>query len=160
MEFDGSNMVSILSFDSRSMEYLLSDDFGEYYFKKYPIFYKNKIQKGNIKDGKSFYRNAIDNALRNNQIKAVACIIKYICTYQNSFASSYLFVKILPTLIEKGVEVNELLDSNVFQYEFDYDEWPGIHTNDGEYVRPYNDSIFNIRKHYKTVFPEREFDDL
>jgi len=27
LEFDGSNMVSILSFDSRSMEYLLSDEF-------------------------------------------------------------------------------------------------------------------------------------
>jgi hypothetical protein len=48
------------------MEYLLSDDFSAYYYKEYPIFYKNKIQKGSIAKGKSFYRNAIDNALRNN----------------------------------------------------------------------------------------------
>jgi hypothetical protein len=27
LEFDGSNMVSILSFDGRSMKYLLSDSF-------------------------------------------------------------------------------------------------------------------------------------
>ena len=27
LEFDGSNMASILSFDSRSINYLLSDDF-------------------------------------------------------------------------------------------------------------------------------------
>ena len=27
LEFDGSNMVSILSFDSRSMQHLLQDDF-------------------------------------------------------------------------------------------------------------------------------------
>jgi hypothetical protein len=43
LEFDGSNMVSILSFDSRSMEYLLSDNFREFYSSEYPIFYKNKI---------------------------------------------------------------------------------------------------------------------
>ena len=71
LEFDGTNMVSILSFDSRSMEYLLSDNFSDFYSKEYPIFYKNKIQKGHITFGKSYYRNAIDNALRNNQIKAV-----------------------------------------------------------------------------------------
>jgi len=51
-----------------------------------------------------------------------------------------------------------LLSSNVFQFDFDFDEWPGTHENDGEYLRPYNESIFNIRQHYKTVFPEEEFD--
>jgi len=66
LEFDGSNMVSILSFDSRSMEYLLSDNFSDFFSSDYPIFYKNKIQKGNITEDKSYYRNAIDNSLRNN----------------------------------------------------------------------------------------------
>lgn len=81
LEFDGSNMVSILSFDSRSMEYLLQESFSNYFLPDYPIFYRNKIQKGAIKDGKFFYRNAIDNALRSNQIKAVGCIINYIVKY-------------------------------------------------------------------------------
>jgi hypothetical protein len=31
LEFDGTNMVSILSFDSRSMDYLLSDNFSDFY---------------------------------------------------------------------------------------------------------------------------------
>jgi len=66
LEFDGSNMVSILSFDSRSMEYLLQDEFEKFFDKRFPIFYRNKIQKGPIKDQKYFYRSAIDNALRNN----------------------------------------------------------------------------------------------
>ena len=57
-----------------------------------------------------------------------------------------------------GIEVEDLLASKVFQFEFDYDEWPGTHDNDGEYIRPYNESIFNIRQHYKTVFPEDEFE--
>jgi hypothetical protein len=39
-------MASILSFDSRSMAYLLSDDFGDLFDSEYPIFYKNKVDKG------------------------------------------------------------------------------------------------------------------
>ena len=71
LEFDGANMVSILSFDSRSMQYLLQDEFSDHFSKEFPLFYKNKIQKGSPKDQKFYYRSAIDNALRNNQIKAV-----------------------------------------------------------------------------------------
>jgi len=43
LELDGTNLTSILSFDSRSMEYLLDERFNEYFDKNYPIFYKNKI---------------------------------------------------------------------------------------------------------------------
>ena len=59
-------MTSILSFDSRSTKFLLSPDFEEFFDKDYPIFYKNKIQKGQSKDMKFFYRNAIDGALKSN----------------------------------------------------------------------------------------------
>jgi hypothetical protein len=48
------------------MKFLLSENFSEFFSSSHPIFYKNKIQKGKIKDGKSFYRNAIENALGNN----------------------------------------------------------------------------------------------
>lgn len=61
-------MTSILSFDSRSMAALLSDKHSIYFSEEFPIFYKNKICKA--KD-KYFYRSAIDNALRNNQVGAV-----------------------------------------------------------------------------------------
>jgi len=67
LEFDGANMVSILSFDSRSMKVLLDDSNAEFFQSDFPIFYKNKIPKPANKK-KYFYRSAIDNALRNNQI--------------------------------------------------------------------------------------------
>ena len=57
-------MVSILAFDSTSMLNLLSDDNAEYFDEMYPIFYKNKIPKK--KGHNYYYRNAIDNAIRNN----------------------------------------------------------------------------------------------
>ena len=52
-----ANMVSMLSFDSRSMEFLLDDGFEEHFSVKYPIFYNNKIRKGD-KD-EYFHTNAI-----------------------------------------------------------------------------------------------------
>lgn len=39
-ELDGSNMASLLSFDSRTMEYLLNEKFDEYFTEETPIFYK------------------------------------------------------------------------------------------------------------------------
>ena len=70
LELDGTNMVSILSFDSRSMKYILDDKFSEYFDKELPLFYKNKIAKTNNKD-KLYYRSAIDSALKNNQISSI-----------------------------------------------------------------------------------------
>jgi hypothetical protein len=70
-----------------------------------------------------------------------------------------LFLKNLPVLVEKGIEVNNLLKSDIFRFDFDFDEWPGTHPNDSDQSRPYNESIFNIRQHYSTVFPEPEFEE-
>lgn len=50
-----------------------------------------------------------------------------------------------------------LLNSQVFSFSFDYDEWPSNHKNDEECIRPFCESIFLIRQHYASVFPEPEF---
>ena len=74
--------------------------------------------------------------------------------------SSFLFNKNFPSLIEKGIEVKPLLDSNVFTYDFDFDEWPSTHNNPETYLRPFNENLFMIRRFYRTVFPEDEFASL
>lgn len=62
-------MTSVLAFDSGSMGALLGQENNAYFNEQYPIIYKNKIAK---KDGKNyFYTNAIDIAIKNNQVKAV-----------------------------------------------------------------------------------------
>jgi hypothetical protein len=70
LELNGTNMVTILSFDSRSMKSLLGEHNYKYFSCDYPIFYKNKIQKKDNKD-KFFYRSAIDLAIKTNQLSAV-----------------------------------------------------------------------------------------
>ena len=52
--------------------------------------------------------------------------------------------------------MNEILDSQVFKFHFDYDKWISNHTNDEEYLRPYNGSIFELRHQYSNVFPEED----
>ena len=57
-------MASILSFDNRSLTHLLGDQFESLFSAKYPIFYKNKLDKGNIDKGRKYYKNALDTALK------------------------------------------------------------------------------------------------
>lgn len=80
LELDGTNMVTILSFDSRSLSVLLNDDHSSYFTPQFPLFYKSKIQKTDNKD-KFFYRSAIDMAIQNNQLTAASCILEYITKY-------------------------------------------------------------------------------
>ena len=73
------------------MKFLLSENNDKFFSEEYPIIYKNKMLK---KDGRGHhYTNAIENALKNNQVHAVNELIKYIVKYQNNFVSSYLFTK-------------------------------------------------------------------
>ena len=74
-------MASILSFDSRSMSFLLGDNFKDLFSAEYPIFYKNKIDKGKIEKGKYCFRNALDTAVNFDQSRACERIITYLCTY-------------------------------------------------------------------------------
>ena len=161
LELDGTNLLSMLSFDSRSIEYLLNDNNSQFFNEKYPIIYRNKTAKKN-NPNKFFYRSAIDNALKNNQLKAIDYIIKYIVKYQNSFVSSFLFAGNFKQLIEKGVIVASLLtdESKIFRYSIDYDQWISNHTNDGEYLRPYNGSLFNLMNQYNKIFSGPEFEAI
>jgi hypothetical protein len=80
LELNCNNMCSILAFDSASMNSLLSENNSKYFNIKYPIFYKNKIPKRN-EVMLYYYSNAIDNALNNNQIRAVGLCIDYIVKF-------------------------------------------------------------------------------
>jgi len=74
------------------MSYLLQDEFASLIDKNHPIFFKNKIQKSS--SGKQlprfFFRNAVDSALKNNQVGAVNAILKYIVSYQNNYISGFM----------------------------------------------------------------------
>jgi hypothetical protein len=134
-------MVPYLSFDSRSLLHLLSEDnqefFKEHKFDKFPVFYKNP-------DGGS----AIDVASANNQIRSVNAIVKYIVKNQNDYRYAHLFENNLVELIQKEVNVTPLLNSDVLNYTFDYDEWPGSSPDLEKLQAPYNGSVFKMRYMY------------
>jgi hypothetical protein len=115
----------MLAFDSSSIRSLLHDDNFKYYDPKYPIIYKYKIFSNTGKG--SFISNALDNALRANQIRAIDLIVDYIVKHQNNFVSSFLMTKNLPLLLDKGIEVCELLKSNIFTSTIDFERWPSNH---------------------------------
>jgi len=114
------------------------------------------MQKGNQTsiNKKFFYRSAIDNALKVNQVSSVKVILEYIIKHQNSFSSNFLFFKNFQVILEKGLEISDLLNTNIFNYEFDYDGWPTTHNSKSKELRPYNDNFFDLRDKYEKVFPE------
>jgi hypothetical protein len=67
-----------------------------------------------------------------------------------------LFEKNFLLLLEKGIVMKDLLASSIFSYQFSFDdaEWPQTHTNCKKMIRPYNGSIFEIRRNYSEVFDE------
>lgn len=89
-------------------------------------------------------------------------MIDYISKYQNSYVASYLFKHNLCTIMEKGIEISKLIneESMIFKIPFDFDDWPGIHTEEETLIRPYNDSYFNVKFHYKTCFPEKMYESI
>lgn len=44
--------------------------------------------------------------------------------------------------MEKGIFISDLLTSEVFKKDFDFDEWPQTHTYDAKMLMPYNGSMF------------------
>jgi hypothetical protein len=74
--------------------------------------------------------------------------------HQNNYTSSYLFRSCFLKLIEKGVPLSSVLDSSIFNYNFDFDEWPSTHTDPKKYFRPFNGSLFDLRGQYENVFPD------
>lgn len=122
MELDGANVASILAFDQGSMTSLLGENNKEYFNPHFPIIYKNKATK---RDGVgNYFTNPMIQALKNNQTTSVKIMIQYIIKYQNNFISSYLFIKLLPKLIELKIEVGHLLESDIFNVKLDFDDWP------------------------------------
>ena len=55
-------------------------------------------------------------------------------------------------MLEKGIEVSNLLASQVFTFEIDYSEWPMSHCDDTTMIVPYNGSLFHLRKSYEDLF--------
>jgi len=51
----------------------------------------------------------------------------------------------------------ELMKSNVFNFTFDFDEWPSSHHDDSNCSKPYNGSVFDIR--YKETY-DNLFSDI
>ena len=123
LELDGQNMVSILAFDNKTVQQLLQPKNEAFFRADYPLFYSNKQLAEVCAPGKRprkgyVITNAIDTALESNKIRAVGLILDHIVSYQNNYVSSYLFSNNLTKLMERGIQVHRLLDSDVFSYKF------------------------------------------
>lgn len=103
-------------------------------------------------------------ALDKNQIKSVDLMLDYIVEYQNSYVFCNLFKYNLVELLEKNVYLSDLLESQIINHKFEFEEWPGTTNDTQKMFGAYNDSIFRLRKKFKYIFPQlvpadERFDD-
>jgi hypothetical protein len=82
-------------------------------------------------------------------------IVDYITKFQNNYAFNFLFTDTFVRLLEKGIDVKDLCNSDIFCHVFEVDDWPIVHTDNTYLIRPYNDSIFKLRGKYQDVFNEK-----
>lgn len=159
LELGASNLTTILSFNSKAVEYLLSNQHKQLFDTEYPVIYKTQIRKKLANKPRAnqdvyYYNSAIDIAIKNEQARGLSTMIDYIINFQNSYISSYLFTKNLPKLIKMGIPVRKLFSSNIFSVAVDFDSWPSSHHDQTFVIKPYNQSFFKLRYNYLDIFPE------
>lgn len=122
LELDMCNLATLLSFDSRLVSALLSEDKVEEMQHEYPIIYR--IRKRGSKSEEC--QTAIDIALGEHQVQAVNLMISYIVRHQNAPSYAYLFRENFTSLLGKGINVGALLRSEIFYHklQFDDSDWP------------------------------------
>jgi hypothetical protein len=145
MELDHANLIQILCFESRITKNLLENFDPEIHDVQYPLFYKMQITANNEEDIETEIRTPFQIALEENQIIGINWMISYIVKYQNKYCFSFLFEESLILMINKGVKVTELLESDVFCHELEFENWPAIHTDPTSTIMPYNGSIFQLQ---------------
>lgn len=141
LELGLKSMIPYLSFDAHSIKYILNEKHSEHFSTEFPLFYKDK-------NGKS----PIDVALENNLINSVNQMLDYMVIHQNSYVYAFIVEEILVEMINKGVTMKKLLNSNIIMTRFDYDEWPSLHSDTNKVIAGYNKSVFKMRYEYSNVF--------
>ena len=153
MELDHANLIQILCFDSRIIKKLLNNMNEKL---DQPLFYKMQQNYNGMVE----MMTPIDVALESNQMVAINKIIDYCIKYQNQYCFSFLFEERLVEIIEKGIKVAKLFESNIFSFSFELDDWPAIH-RDGEAISmPYNGSKFELMGKYRTLFSQLDNDEI
>ena len=60
----------------------------------------------------------------------------------------------MSVIMEKGINVAEIVSSKVFNVQFDYDGWPVNHYNDDKVFKTFNGSYYHLRDKYSEIFSE------
>lgn len=61
----------------------------------------------------------------------------------------------LPKIIEKGLPVKKIFDSNIFRVRIDFDSWPNNSADDTNRILPFHGCFFDLRYKYEDIFKEQ-----
>ena len=106
-------MLEYLAFDQKTIKNLLGPKNNKEFSPDFPLFYKDKTGK-----------SALDQALNANLLQVVEIMLDYIDCHQNNYAFTNLISDIFVNMMEKGIKVYSILNTNLSLTEIIYNEWP------------------------------------
>ena len=55
-------------------------------------------------------------------------------------------------MLDKGINVYKILDSKIYLTDLDIDEWPQIHYDPEECIKPYNGTVMTLKTNFDKIF--------
>ena len=60
-------------------------------------------------------------------------------------------------ILNKGIIISNLLNSDVFKLYFKNENWPDTHHCKDTAFMPFNGQLFSLADHYEDIFTEKRF---
>lgn len=79
-------------------------------------------------------------------------MIEYVVRHQNRFEFNCLFTNNLVELLSTSIEVSNLLNSELFNYHFAFDDWANQHADPSTVIMPFNGNPMQLRTQYEEAF--------
>ena len=143
LEFDVENMLYYLSFDRKSVAAILDSEEAVNRKSLYPLIFMSKHN-----------HTGIDTSLKLNQIRSTQKMMEYVILKQNKECYAHLFQHNMIDIMLRGIPVVDMFNSNIFNYQFSYVEWPNLSLNDEKTFTHYNGSWIKLRYEFKNIFPD------
>eukprot|EP00347_Sterkiella_histriomuscorum_P004167 403361497 len=145
------NLISLVAFKPRVLQYLIKR-FELLNQKTLPmlIFYVQEL-------------SPLDRVTQSNQVKSTICLVEMLVKFQNHYSFNHFVDKVLISLIEKNINLNEYFESNLPLIKINHKNYPDLHVDDSELLLGLSEVNipYDIIDRYDEIFSEHlDYSDI
>eukprot|EP00347_Sterkiella_histriomuscorum_P012995 403366420 len=138
------NLISLVAFKPRVLQYLI---------KRFELSNQKSLPM------LMFYaqgQSPLDRVTHSNQIKSTICLVEMLVKFQNHYSFNHFVDKVLISLIEKNINLNEYFESNLPLIKINHKNYPDLHVDDSELLLGLSEVNipYDIIDRYDEIFSE------